>query len=65
MRKKEKIVSIEATKITERQWSALLIELNLVKESYERSGVHLVLKAPNIDKIIRWGKRRPSDNSSP
>ena len=60
MRKKEKIVSIEATKITDRQRSALLIELNLVKESYERSGVHLVLKAPNIDKIIKWGKHMPS-----
>ena len=64
MGKKEKIVSLKATTITDKQWSTLLLELNLVKESYARSGVHLVLKAPNIDKIIKWGKRRPSDNSS-
>jgi len=63
MGKKEKIVSIKATTITDKQWSTLLIELNLVRESYARSGVHLVLKAPNIDKIIKWGKRRPSNNS--
>jgi len=64
MRKKEQIVSIDATTITDKQWSTLLIELNLVRESYARSGIHWVLKAPNIDKIIKWGKRRPSDNSS-
>ena len=63
MGKKEKIVSIKATTITDKQWSTLLIEPNLVRESYARSGVHLVLKAPNIDKIIKWGKRRPSNNS--
>ena len=52
MRKKEQIVSIDATTITDKQWSTLLIELNLVRESYARSGIHWVLKAPNIDKII-------------
>jgi len=60
MSKKEKIVSIEATKITERQWSTLLIELNLMKESWGRCGVRLNLKAPSLDKIIKWGKRTPS-----
>ena len=60
MRKKEKIISIEATKITERQWSTLLIELNLMKESWAHFGVRLNLKAPSLDKIIKWGKHTPS-----
>ena len=63
MQKKEKIVSIEVNKINDRQWSTLLIELNLMKESWAHFGVHLILKAHNIDRIIKWGKNRPSSKN--
>ena len=61
--KKERTITIEIDKINDRQWSTLLIELNLMKQSWTRFGVHLVLKARNIDKIIKWGKSRPSSKN--
>jgi len=50
-------VTISCDKISSKQWSVLLIELNLMKEAW-KSFATLNIEAPDFEKIIRWGKRR-------
>jgi len=56
----KKIVTISCDKISSRQWSVLLIELNLIKESWN-SFAKLEIKAPDFEKIVRWGKRKHNE----
>ena len=41
-----------------KQWSDLILELNLMKKSWHRYGVTITIQAPGIKKIINWGTRR-------
>ena len=41
-----------------KQWSDLILELNLMKKAWYRYGVTIDLQAPEIKKIIRWGTRK-------
>ena len=52
-----KEVHIKVSNISPKQWSSLLLELNLVKSSWRRFGPDLSIKARNFDKIVRWGKK--------
>ena len=52
-----KKLTITSENISFRQWSTLLIELNLIKEQW-RPYAKLDINAPGINKIIAWGKRR-------
>ena len=56
----EKIVTISCDKISPKQWSVLLIELNLIKESWGPYA-KLKIEAPNFDRVIRWGKRKHNE----
>ena len=53
MEKVEKVVD----KITPKQWSVLLIELNMIKEQW-KSYAKIEIQTPGLNKIIAWGKRR-------
>jgi hypothetical protein len=59
---KEREINIKVTNITHKQWTNLLIELNLVKDSWRRFGPHMDIKAMNFDRIIRWGKKRHDES---
>ena len=59
---KEREINIKVTHITHKQWINLLIELNLVKDSWRRFGPHMDIKAMNFDRIIRWGKKRHDES---
>ena len=52
-----KKLTITSENISFRQWSTLLIELNLIKEQW-KPYAKLDINAPGINKIIVWGKRR-------
>ena len=52
-----KKLTITSENISFRQWSTLLIELNLIKEQWNPYA-KLDINAPGINKIIAWGKRR-------
>ncbi len=52
-----KKLTITSENISFRQWSTLLIELNLIKEQW-KPYAKLDINAPGINKIIAWGKRR-------
>jgi len=53
-----KEINIKVKNISQKQWSLLLVELNLVSENWKRYGPIMHIKAKNFDKIIKWGKRK-------
>ena len=52
-----KEVHIKVSNISPKQWTNLLLELNLVKSSWKKFGPDLNIKARNFDKIIKWGRK--------
>ena len=59
-----KEVSLKISNISSKQWTSLLIELNLVKSSWRRFGPDIKIKAKNFDKIIKWGRKTNGENTS-
>ncbi len=57
-----KEINIKVSNISQKQWSLLLVELNLVSESWRKYGPVMNIKAKNFDKIIRWGKRKHGES---
>ena len=53
-----KKATITAKGASVKQWSDLILELNLIKKSWHRYGVTIEVKAPEIKKIIAWGTRK-------
>ena len=52
-----KKVTISSDNISAKQWSVLLLELNLMKRSWERFA-KLKIEAPEFKKVTTWGTRR-------
>ena len=52
---KEKTITIKTNEISQRQYSTLLLELNLMKQAWKSYGVNLHHSAPSIKKIITLG----------
>jgi len=55
---KEKKVTIFAKGASIKQWSDLMLELNLMKKAWHRYGVTINIQAPGIKKIIGWGTKK-------
>ena len=55
-----KKVTISCDKISPKQWSVLLIELNLIKQGWARFA-DLKIEAPDFEKTVRWGKRKHNE----
>ena len=53
---KEKQLTITSSNITQKQWSNLILELNLIKKAWSKYAT-LNIKAPGIKKIIAHGTR--------
>ena len=53
---KEKTITITSNNITQKQWSNLILELNLIKKSWSQYAT-LNIKAPGLKKIIAHGTR--------
>ena len=56
-RMKEKEIIIKSTNITPKQWSTLVLELNVLVKEWKPYAT-LELKAPGLKKILGWGTRR-------
>ena len=56
-----KKATITAKGASTKQWSDLMLELNLMKKSWHRYGVTIEVKAPEIKKILSWGTRKYDD----
>jgi len=52
-----KKLTITSENISPKQWSVLLLELNMIKEQW-KSYAKLEIQTPGLNKIIAWGKRR-------
>ena len=48
---------ITAKGASTKQWTDLMLELNLMKKSWHRYGVTIEVKTQGIKKIIYWGTR--------
>ena len=59
-----KEVYLKISNISPKQWTSLLIELNLVKSAWRRFGPDIKIKARNFDKIIKWGKKTHGEDTS-
>jgi|TARA_E500000318_G_scaffold98972_1_gene100692 hypothetical protein len=53
---KEKKVTISSKNITPKQWSILLLELNLVRQSWAPYA-KIELSAPGLKKILTYGTK--------
>ena len=56
-RMKEKEIIIKSRSITPKQWSTLLLELNLIVQQWKPYAT-LELKAPGLKKVLGWGTKR-------
>ena len=54
---KEKTVTITSNNISSKQWSVLLLELNIMRKAW-KPYAKLELSAPGLQKIITNGMRR-------
>ena len=59
-----KEVHIKVSNISQKQWTNLLIELNLVKDAWQRFGPEINIKAKNFDRIIKWGRKIQGQDTS-
>ena len=55
---KEKIITIKARSISQKQWSVLLLEFNLIKKAWKKFGVDLQITAPGLTRTLAWGTRK-------
>ena len=57
-----KEIKIKVENASHKQWALLLIELNMLKDSWRRYGPTLNIKANTFNKIIKWGRRKHDEN---
>ena len=55
---KDKKVIVSAKGASVKQWSDLILELNLMKKEWHRYGVVLDIQTPGIKKILSWGTKK-------
>ena len=52
---KEKVITIKVKSGSANQYSNLLLELNLVKQSWRSYGVDMQIQAPGLKSALTWG----------
>ena len=61
---KDKVITIKPKGISQKQWSILLLELNLIKQAWKRYWVDMQMSAPGLKRIVDWGtKKHGTDHS--
>jgi len=56
-----KKLKISSKNISAKQWSILLIELNMIKESW-RPFAKLDIQTPGFEKVVKWGRKRHDES---
>ena len=56
-----KKLTISSENISQKQWSLLLIELNMIKQAW-KPFARLNIKTPGFDKTVKWGKKRHDES---
>ena len=55
---KEKKVTITVKGASQKQWSVLLLEFNLIKKAWKKLGVDIDMTTPGLERILSWGTRK-------
>ena len=55
---KEKKVTLSVKGASVKQWSDLILELNLMKKAWRSYGVIIDIQTPGIKNIISWGTKK-------
>jgi len=58
---KEKKVIILAKGASQKQWSTILLELNIMKKAWKKLGVDLQITAPGLTRTLSWGSRKHNE----
>ena len=58
---KEKKVTITVKGASQKQWSVLLLEFNLIKKAWKKLGVDIDMTTPGLERILSWGTRKHND----
>ena len=53
----KKKILLEAKGASDKQWSVLVLELNIMKSAWKKFGVTLSLNSPDAKRIIAWGTK--------
>ena len=61
---KDKVITIKPKGITKKQWSILLLELNLIRKAWKPFGVDMQMSAPGLKRILDWGTKRYGTEST-
>ena len=61
---KEKKLTISSKDMTQKQWSNLILELNLIKKEWHKYAI-LEIQAPGIKKILAWGTSNYDSKANP
>ena len=54
---KDKSITITPKGITQKQFTNLVLELNIMRKAWKPYGVDIDIKAPGTRKIIMWGNK--------
>ena len=58
---KEKTITIKTNQISQRQYSTLLLELNLIKKAWKPYGVDINMKASGLKNVLNYGTKVNDD----
>ena len=58
---KEKKVTITVKGASQKQWSVLLLEFNLIKKAWKKCGVDIDVTTPGLERILSWGTRKHNE----
>ena len=61
---KDKVITIKPKGISQKQWSILLLELNLIRKAWRSYGVDMQMSAPGLKRILDWGTKRYGTEST-
>jgi len=54
---KDKNITITPKGITQKQFTNLVLELNIMRKAWKPYGVDINIQAPGVRKIIMWGNK--------
>ena len=57
---KDKKITLTVSNISTKQWSSLVLELNLIKKAWARFGPDIKLETPGLKRIISIGTSNKS-----
>ena len=61
---KEKKVIITVKGASQKQWSVLLLEFNLIKKEWKKLGIDLHITAPGLGRTLSWGARKYNESDA-